>query len=87
MYNYMRRYNPFWRIADERIDVEYRTYLKERSEEGGFLEIEKLEAQERVHAIYALLDPKPARRLTAQQFMQSEWARSIVMCEGALCGV
>jgi len=81
VYIAMRRYQPSWMTTRHGEDPYYAKYLEDRGKEEGYAPIEELGTTERVHVIYSLLDPKAERRLTAKQFLQSEWANSIFLCE------
>ncbi|KXJ93665.1 kinase-like domain-containing protein [Microdochium bolleyi] len=75
-----------WRRARAE-DDEYMTYVNGRREEDGYGPLEGLEPPECRNIVYCLLDPQPGRRLTASQFLRTQWARSIEVCragEGAI---
>lgn len=42
--------------------------------------------QKRRNAIYAMLDPRPQRRITSSQMLQSEWVSAISVCEAGKRG-
>lgn len=68
-----------WQLAMSS-DEFYARYLEGRKDENGYEPIEELKLEKRRNVIYSVLDPVPARRLTAKQALNSEWAREIVVC-------
>lgn len=80
IYMYMRIYRHLWYAARED-DKLYLQYVEDRRVEAGYAPIEALEQDGCRVVVYCMLDPVPGRRLTAAQFLKSEWGRAISMCE------
>ncbi|CAI7619895.1 unnamed protein product [Penicillium bialowiezense] len=61
-------------------DARYLEYLEARCGKDGFTPIESLGARRR-NIIYAMLDPRPDKRITTAALMQSEWIQGIEVCQ------
>jgi protein-serine/threonine kinase len=96
IYMAMRTGRHLWRVAQKGEDEFFDRYLEDRKEEEGYRPIEvlrrvsvtftlqqnfadSLQRQCR-NVIYSILDPIPARRLTAHQVLASEWVSEIKVC-------
>ncbi|KAJ1336145.1 protein-serine/threonine kinase [Microdochium nivale] len=62
-------------------DDQYNAYIRGRREEDGYAPLEGLEPTDCRLVMYCMLDPQPERRLTASQFLRTQWARRIQLCE------
>ncbi|KAH9428237.1 hypothetical protein MCOR02_011724 [Pyricularia oryzae] len=80
IYMFMRLFRHLWYSATDN-DEGYNRYVLGRRLEEGYSPLEALETDECRNVIYSMLDPVPSRRLTASQFLRSEWGRSIQLCE------
>lgn len=80
IYMSIRLCRHLWYAAKEN-DECYTRYVLGRRLEEGFPPLEALETEDCRNVIYSMLDPVPGRRLTAAQFLASEWGRSIELCE------
>ncbi|PYH46953.1 kinase-like protein [Aspergillus saccharolyticus JOP 1030-1] len=81
IYLFMRTGHPAWSVASAERDRTYAQYLRERTQEGGFTVIEGLGTEPCRNVIYAMLDPKPSRRLTVHQALRSEWMYGAEICD------
>lgn len=83
IYMVMRTGSYLWRkaVADE--DDHYAKYIRDRKTAKGYSPVEKLTPSKSVYVIYSILDPVPSRRITGKQILNSEWGRSIRVCECA----
>lgn len=81
IYMAMRTGRHLWRVAQKEEDEFFTRYLEDRKEETGFRPIEVLRRAKCRNVIYSVLDPNPARRLTAKQILQSEWVKDIKVCK------
>jgi protein-serine/threonine kinase len=96
IYMAMRTGRHLWRVAQKGEDEFFDRYLEDRKEEEGYRPIEvlrrvsldqyppwdyanSLQRQCR-NVIYSILDPIPARRLTAHQVLASEWVSEAKVC-------
>ncbi|PRT56111.1 Serine/threonine-protein kinase hal4 [Wickerhamiella sorbophila] len=86
IYMVMRTGAYLWRTTAPEEDGNYRRYLVDRKKSDGYAPIERLSPQKCVYVIYSILDPVPSRRITAKQVLNSEWGRSIRVCEAATEG-
>ncbi|XHF97079.1 hypothetical protein AWENTII_000682 [Aspergillus wentii] len=75
-----------WSIAREEEDRNFEEYLRARQQEDGYFPIEALCKEHRCNVIYAMLDPKPHRRLTASDALQSKWIHEVVVCSAGETG-
>jgi protein-serine/threonine kinase len=96
IYMAMRTGRHLWRVAQKGEDEFFDRYLEDRKQEEGYRPIEVLRRvsddfmvqQDRTNSlqrqcrnvIYSILDPIPARRLTAHQVLASEWVSEIKVC-------
>jgi protein-serine/threonine kinase len=96
IYMAMRTGRHLWRVAQKGEDEFFDRYLEDRKEEEGYRPIEVLrrvsllslpsqhfpnKSQRQCrNVIYSILDPIPARRLTAHQVLASEWVSEIKVC-------
>ncbi|TLD19960.1 hypothetical protein PspLS_09383 [Pyricularia sp. CBS 133598] len=80
IYMFMRLFRQLWYAAMDN-DEGYNRYVLSRRLEEGYSPLEALETDECRNVVYSMLDPVPSRRLTASQFLRSEWGRSIQVCE------
>ncbi|CAN3372563.1 hypothetical protein DIURU_004943 [Diutina rugosa] len=80
IYMAMRTGRQLWKLADAKADGFYAEYLEKRKQEGGYEPIESLKRARCRNVIYSVLDPKPERRITGPQILQSEWGREIKVC-------
>ncbi|CAG8067291.1 unnamed protein product [Penicillium olsonii] len=70
-----------WRSARPHCeDGRYLHYLDSRREKDGYSPIEAL-GKRRREIIYAMLDPRPRKRITTPNLMQSEWIKGVEVCE------
>lgn len=83
IYMVMRTGSYLWRTTAPDEDDHYRRYLSDRKKSDGYEPIERLSPRKCVYVIYSILDPMPSRRITAKQVLNSEWGRSIRVCEAA----
>ncbi|KAG5965517.1 Pkinase-domain-containing protein [Claviceps humidiphila] len=81
IYMAMRTGRHLWRLAKKDEDEFFARYLKGRRDEEGYGPIESLHRARCRNVIYSVLDPHPARRLTAAQVLKSEWVREIKLCK------
>ncbi|KAL6910530.1 kinase domain-containing protein [Trichoderma evansii] len=81
IYMAMRTGRHLWRLAKKDEDEFYARYLEGRRDEEGYGPIESLHRARCRNVIYSVLDPHPARRLTAAQVLKSEWVREIKLCK------
>ncbi|ANB15560.1 serine/threonine protein kinase SAT4 [Sugiyamaella lignohabitans] len=80
IYMAMRTGSYLWQVAEED-DEFYAKYLQRRKHKNGYEPIESLKRSKCKNVIYSILDPKPNRRITGKQVLNSEWGRSIQVCE------
>lgn len=80
IYMAMRTGRHLWRVAQKGEDEFFDRYLEDRKEEAGYRPIEVLRRRQCRNVIYSILDPIPARRLTAHQVLSSEWVSEIQVC-------
>ena len=96
IYMAMRTGRHLWRVAQRGEDEFFEKYLEDRKEESGYRPIEVLRRVSSLpscegaksnlmqrqcrNVIYSILDPVPARRLTAEQVLSSEWVQEIKIC-------
>tara|TARA_R110002003_G_scaffold48_5_gene3952 strand:+ start:28424 stop:29947 length:1524 start_codon:yes stop_codon:yes gene_type:complete len=96
IYMAMRTGRHLWRVAQKGEDEFFDRYLEDRKEEEGYRPIEVLRRVSNLpvchqtstnrcqrqcrNVIYSILDPIPARRLTAHQVLASEWVSEIKVC-------
>ncbi|KAK1973718.1 kinase domain-containing protein [Colletotrichum cereale] len=80
----MRTGHYFWGKASKAEDELYARYLEDRRIESGYAPIEAFHKMQCKNAIYCILDPIPKRRITASQFLRSEWMREIALCNKRL---
>ncbi|KAK4169258.1 putative serine/threonine-protein kinase hal4 [Cladorrhinum sp. PSN259] len=81
IYMAMRTGRHLWRVARKEEDEFYARYLEGRRDEAGYGPIESLHRARCRNVIYSILDPNPARRITASQVLKSEWGREIKLCK------
>lgn len=82
IYMAMRTSRYLWQVAIKDEDDNYRDYLNDRKTSKGFEPIEMTLANDQCkNVIYSILDPNPSRRITAKQILNSEWGRSIQVCQ------
>ncbi|PYI12934.1 hypothetical protein BO99DRAFT_348684, partial [Aspergillus violaceofuscus CBS 115571] len=81
IYLFMRTGRPAWTVAQTEEDRIYARYARERVQEGGYALIEGLGPEPCRNVIYAMLDPRPLRRLTVHQALRSEWIYGVAVCE------
>jgi len=81
IYMAMRTGRHLWRVARKEEDEFYARYLEGRRDEEGYAPIESLHRARCRNVIYSILDPNPARRITASQVLKSEWGREIKLCK------
>lgn len=86
IYMAMRTGSYMWQVAVPDDDQYYEAYLQGRKRKSGYEPIEKLRRDKCRNVIYSILDPAPSRRLSAKQVLNSEWVRSINVCEAGLRG-
>jgi len=80
IYMAMRTGRHLWRVAQKGEDEFFDRYLEDRKQEEGYRPIEVLRRRQCRNVIYSILDPIPARRLTAHQVLASEWVSEIKVC-------
>ncbi|KAI9826853.1 MAG: serine/threonine-protein kinase HAL4/sat4 [Thelocarpon impressellum] len=80
IYMAMRTGRHLWRVAKKDEDEFFDRYLEGRRDEDGYGPIESLHRARCRNVIYSILDPNPARRITASQVLKSEWGREIRLC-------
>uniref|UniRef100_A0A060T4C4 non-specific serine/threonine protein kinase n=1 Tax=Blastobotrys adeninivorans TaxID=409370 RepID=A0A060T4C4_BLAAD len=83
IYMAMRTGSYLWQVAIPEEDDYYRRYLQGRKHANGYEPIESLRRAKCRNVIYSILDPIPSRRITGKQVLNSEWGRSIRLCEAA----
>lgn len=83
IYMVMRTGSYLWRKASADEDDNYARYLRDRKTSKGFSPVEKLSPSKSVYVIYSILDPVSSRRITGKQILNSEWGRSIKVCDSA----
>lgn len=83
IYMVMRSGSYLWRTAVAEEDENFLQYVTDRKTSKGYGPIEKLSFARPtyMYVIYSILDPVPSRRLTGKQVLNSEWGRSIKVCE------
>ncbi|CCX34615.1 Similar to Serine/threonine-protein kinase hal4; acc. no. O14019 [Pyronema omphalodes CBS 100304] len=81
IYMAMRTGRHLWRVAKKDEDEFFEKYLEGRKDEDGYAPIENLHRARCRNVIYSILDPNPARRITASQVLKSEWGREIKVCK------
>lgn len=81
IYMAMRTGRHLWRVAKRGEDEFFEKYLEGRKDEQGYQPIESLHRARCRNVIYSILDPNPARRITAAQVLKSEWGRDIKLCK------
>ncbi|CAI6334240.1 unnamed protein product [Periconia digitata] len=81
IYMSMRTGYHIWQTSQKGRDKAFEQYVQDRKKETGYKPIEQLETIECRNVVYSALDPTPARRLTAQQILLSEWVRKIEVCD------
>lgn len=81
IYMAMRTGSYLWQVAIPAEDDYYEQYLQGRKHKNGYEPIENLRRARCRNVIYSILDPSPTRRITAKQVLNSEWVRSISLCE------
>ncbi|KPM36582.1 Serine/threonine-protein kinase hal4 [Neonectria ditissima] len=87
IYMAMRTGRHLWRVAKKDDDEFYARYLLGRRDEEGYGPIESLHRARCRNVVYSLLDPNPARRLTASQTLKAEWLREISVCKAGQEGM
>lgn len=85
IYMAMRTGRQLWKLANVE-DEFYAGYLQKRKDAKGYEPIELLKRARCRNVIYSILDPVPARRITALQILNSEWVREIKVCESGEAG-
>lgn len=83
IYMAMRTGRQLWSIADPEKDEFFKEYLTKRKNSTGYEPIESLKRARCRNVIYSILDPKPLRRITGKQILNSEWGREIKLCPAA----
>lgn len=83
IYMAMRTGSYLWKVAIPEEDEYYEKYLDGRKDQNGYEPIEWLKQSKCKNVIYSILDPHPKRRITGKNVLNSEWGRSILVCE---CG-
>ncbi|KAI5968186.1 SAT4 [Candida margitis] len=81
IYMAMRTGRQLWKLADPAKDEFFEEYLTKRKEASGYEPIESLKRARCRNVIYSILDPKPERRITGKQILNSEWGREIKVCD------
>ncbi|KAG5420417.1 SAT4 [Candida metapsilosis] len=81
IYMAMRTGRQLWKLADPTKDEFFEEYLVKRKEATGYEPIESLKRARCRNVIYSILDPKPERRITGKQILNSEWGREIKVCD------
>lgn len=80
IYMAMRTGRQLWKLADQKKDEFFEEYLLKRKDATGYDPIELLKRARCRNVIYSILDPKPERRITGKQILNSEWGREIKVC-------
>lgn len=80
----MRTGRQLWQIANPEKDEFFEEYLIKRKNSTGYEPIESLKRARCRNVIYSILDPKPSRRITGKQILNSEWGREIKLCDAGL---
>ncbi|KAI8977040.1 kinase-like domain-containing protein [Mycotypha africana] len=75
----MYRGGHAWIKADQKSDKEYRFYLRHYAQRT-FPNFSKLPDPIR-RMLYLMLDPNPNTRVTAQQILEDDWVRNVLICE------
>lgn len=83
IYMAMRTGSYLWQVAVPDDNEHYREYISARRHRNGYEPIEALRRARCRNVIYSILDPVPARRITAKQVLNSEWGRGVKLCEAA----
>lgn len=83
IYMAMRTGRQLWKLADPKRDEFFQEYLLKRKDASGYDPIESLKRARCRNVIYSILDPKPERRITGKQILNSEWGREIKVCNAA----
>lgn len=83
IYMAMRTGRQLWSIANPEKDEFFEEYLVKRKDSKGYEPIESLKRARCRNVIYSILDPKPSRRITGKQILNSEWGREIKLCPAA----
>lgn len=81
IYMAMRTGRQLWQLANAERDEFYAEYVEQRRGASGYEPIESLKRARCRNVIYLILDPKPSRRITGKQILNSEWGREIIVCE------
>lgn len=81
IYMAMRTGSYLWQVAMPSEDDYYEQYLQGRKHKNGYEPIETLRRARCRNVIYSILDPSPSRRINAKQVLNSEWVRSICLCD------
>ncbi len=81
IYMSMRTGHYMWTIAKPSVDKFYQSYLNDRKKRTGYAPIESLKSLKCRNVIYSMLDPNPITRLNGKEVLNSEWVRSIKVCE------
>lgn len=84
IYMAMRTGRQLWQIANPEKDEFFEEYLIKRKNSTGYEPIESLKRARCRNVIYSILDPKPSRRITGKQILNSEWGREIKLCDAGL---
>lgn len=84
IYMAMRTGRQLWQVANPEKDEFFEEYLIKRKNSSGYEPIESLKRARCRNVIYSILDPKPSRRITGKQILNSEWGREIKLCDAAL---
>ncbi|RAH47404.1 kinase-like protein [Aspergillus brunneoviolaceus CBS 621.78] len=79
IYAFMRLGMLLWKVASDE-DRNFQWYLRTREDVEGFTTIEEFGSDRCCNVIYAMLDPKPERRITAYEALHSEWIHEVVLC-------
>ncbi|EAW11868.1 putative serine/threonine protein kinase [Aspergillus clavatus NRRL 1] len=85
VYVALRRRRGMWRRASEEEDARFREYVDGRKGEG-FEPVEGVGEERCRNAVYAMLDPNAARRITASQVLRSEWMHGVGVCDAGETG-
>lgn len=75
----MYRGGHAWIRADKSVDREFRNYLRHYPTQT-FPNFKKFPAIVS-NLLYSMLDPNPETRITAEEVLQHEWVKSILVCE------
>lgn len=75
----MYRGGHAWIRADKKTDREFRNYLRHYPTQS-FPNFKKFPTTVR-ELLYKMLDPNPETRITAEQVLDHEWVKSILVCE------